>query len=81
MVNIKYIRGSSCKREYEQAKRLLDTTLHFLITGYLLVFIKISLVPQILKIDNLIKNWLSSRFAVGLLVHTLSGSKSHEYTY
>ena len=29
----KHTRGSYCKREYEQAKRLLNTTLHFLITG------------------------------------------------
>ena len=43
------------EREYLQAKRLLNATSHFLIShivGHLLEFIKISLGPPILKIDN-----------------------------
>ena len=43
------------EREYLQAKRLLITTSHFLISdlvGHLLEFIKISLAPPMLKIDN-----------------------------
>ena len=43
------------EREYLQAKRLPNATSHFLIShivGHLLEFIKISLGPPILKIDN-----------------------------
>jgi hypothetical protein len=51
----KNTRVSYCIREDQQAKRLLNTTSHFLISdlvGHLVVFIKISLVPPMLKIDN-----------------------------
>ena len=44
-----------CDREYKQTNRLLNTTSHFLISdlvGHLEVFIKISLAPPMLKIDN-----------------------------
>ena len=43
------------EREYLQAKLPLNTTSHFLIShlvGHLLEFIKISLAPPMLKIDN-----------------------------
>ena len=42
-------------REYKQTKRLFNTTSHFLIidlVGHLEVFVKLSLVPPMLKIDN-----------------------------
>ena len=42
-------------REYKQAQLPLNTTSHFLIcdlVGHLLEFIKISLAPPMLKIDN-----------------------------
>ena len=45
----------SWEKEYLQTKRLLNATSHFLIShivGHLLEFIKISLGPPILKIDN-----------------------------
>jgi hypothetical protein len=43
------------EREYDQAQLPLNTTSPFLISyllGHLVIFIKISLVPPILKIDN-----------------------------
>ena len=43
------------KREYKQAKLPLNTISHFLIcdlVGHIVIFIKISLGPPILKIDN-----------------------------
>ena len=43
------------EREYKQAQLLLTTTSHFLIShlvGHLLEFLKISLAPPVLKIDN-----------------------------
>ena len=43
------------EREYLQAKRLLNSASHFLISdlvGHLVIFIKISLGPPILKIDD-----------------------------
>ena len=45
----------SWKKEYLQAQLPLNTTSHFLIrdlVGHLLEFIKISLAPPMLKIDN-----------------------------
>ena len=45
----------SWEKEYLQTKQLLNATSHFLIShivGHLLEFIKISLGPRILKIDN-----------------------------
>ena len=43
------------EREYKQVQLLLNTTSHFLIShlvGHLLEFIKISLAPPMLKVDN-----------------------------
>lgn len=44
-----------CDRKYKQLKLPVNTTSHFLIrdlVGHLLEFIKISLAPPMIKIDN-----------------------------
>ena len=55
----------TAKKEYGQAKRLRNATLHFLIIDMrghllLLLFMKLSLAPPILKIDNFPKRYTNS---------------------